>query len=184
MKDGIIRQLRDNGAEYFQNAGAIDQRGVEVALSTNLLQERSIGVIRKAQFSSNVTLSQFKFDDYRSGANDFSGNKLTGVPSTTVVSSLFITFPRDLGLFLQHNYTSTIPLNDANTAFAKAYHLVQAKANWKQLITTQTHVNVFIGVDNLLNEAYSLGNDINAFGGRYFNAAPTRNYVIGFALSL
>jgi iron complex outermembrane receptor protein len=31
----------------------------------------------------------------------------------------------------------------------------------------------------LLDEKYSLGNDLNAFGGRYFNAAPERNYFGG-----
>ena len=32
------------------------------------------------------------------------------------------------------------------------------------------------GADNLLDQKYSLGNDINAFGGRYYNVAPGRNY--------
>ena len=32
------------------------------------------------------------------------------------------------------------------------------------------------GADNLLNQEYSLGNDLNGFGGRYYNAAPTRNF--------
>ena len=39
--------------------------------------------------------------------------------------------------------------------------------------------NVYFGVDNALNEKYSLGNDLNAAGGRYFNAAPKRNFFAG-----
>jgi iron complex outermembrane receptor protein len=41
---------------------------------------------------------------------------------------------------------------------------------------------VFVGANNLLNEIYSLGNDINAAGGRYFNAAPALNYYAGLSL--
>jgi iron complex outermembrane receptor protein len=40
------------------------------------------------------------------------------------------------------------------------------------------------GVDNLLDEQYSLGNDVNGFGGRYFNAAAGRNYYVSLQLQL
>ena len=43
-------------------------------------------------------------------------------------------------------------------------------------------LDIFIGADNLLNQVYSLGNDINAIGGRYFNAAAGRNYFAGIRL--
>jgi iron complex outermembrane recepter protein len=38
---------------------------------------------------------------------------------------------------------------------------------------------LYAGADNLLDEKYSLGNDINAAGNRFFNAAPTINYYLG-----
>jgi iron complex outermembrane receptor protein len=40
----------------------------------------------------------------------------------------------------------------------------------------KTAFDFYIGADNILNETYSLGNDLNALGGRYFNPAPKRNY--------
>jgi iron complex outermembrane receptor protein len=184
MKDAIVRQLRENGAEFFNNAGGVDQLGLEATFSSDLISNKESGFIRSAQLSTNLTLSKFKFEDYESGGNDFSGNKLTGVPSSTLVSYLFATFQHDLGLFFQHNYTSSIPLNDGNTVYAKAYHLVQVKAMWTKELSTKTRFQLFAGIDNLLNEKYSLGNDINAFGARYFNAAPTRNYFAGLSLSL
>jgi iron complex outermembrane receptor protein len=36
-----------------------------------------------------------------------------------------------------------------------------------------------VGADNLLDEVYSLGNDINAAANRFYNAAPRRNYYVG-----
>ena len=44
-------------------------------------------------------------------------------------------------------------------------------------------LNFFAGVDNALNAKYSLGNDINAAGGRYYNAAATANYFIGLSVN-
>jgi iron complex outermembrane receptor protein len=43
-------------------------------------------------------------------------------------------------------------------------------------------MELFIATDNILDEKYSLGNDINAFGGRYYNAAASFNFAGGIAL--
>jgi iron complex outermembrane receptor protein len=43
---------------------------------------------------------------------------------------------------------------------------------------------LFAGIENAFDVTYSLGNDINAAGGRYYNAAPGRNYYGGVSLSL
>ena len=75
-----------------------------------------------------------------------------------------------------------LPVNDANTVYAKAYHLLQLKIG-KQIKMTKVVLNVFAGADNLLNEVYSLGNDINAAGVRYFNPAPSANYYAGVKVS-
>ena len=45
-------------------------------------------------------------------------------------------------------------------------------------------LDVFAGIDNAFDLTYSLGNDINAAGGRYYNAAPGRNYYGGISLGL
>jgi len=45
-------------------------------------------------------------------------------------------------------------------------------------------MNIFAGADNLLNQSYSLGNDLNAVGNRYYNPAPGRNYFGGISLLL
>lgn len=184
MKDGIIRQLRDNGAEYFNNAGEIKQTGIELALSSPIIVAQNGSLIQGLKVSSSLTLSHFKFDTYISGGNDFSGNRLTGVPKTMISNSLSIDFPADISLFLQHYYTSSIPLNDANTAKAAAYNVFQAKAEWLLSIPNNIQLRLFGAVDNILNEKYSLGNDINAFGNRFYNAAPSRNFQFGLGIRI
>jgi len=44
-------------------------------------------------------------------------------------------------------------------------------------------MELFIAADNLLDEKYSLGNDINGFGGRYYNAAMPFNFAGGISLN-
>jgi iron complex outermembrane receptor protein len=71
-----------------------------------------------------------------------------------------------------------VPLNDANTAYADAYNLVGGKIGFQKWVENRWRFRVNLGVDNLLNTKYSLGNDLNAAGGRYYNAAPGRNYYV------
>jgi len=75
-------------------------------------------------------------------------------------------------------YSGKIPLNDANTAYADAYNIVGIKLGYQKFVTDKWRFRLNAGVDNLLNEKYSLGNDLNAFGGKYYNAAPGRNYYV------
>lgn len=183
MEDAIVRLLKENGAEFFKNAGSIKQRGLELSVTSNLFKPTNSSIINGIQLSSNLTLSNFNFADYKTANKDFSGNDLTGVPSTVLVSYLYTQLPKSFGLYIQHNYTSSIPLNDANTDYSNSYHLLQAKLDYK------THFgkiksNFFISADNILNQKYSLGNDINAFGGRYFNAAPLLNFSVGARIQI
>jgi iron complex outermembrane receptor protein len=52
------------------------------------------------------------------------------------------------------------------------------------LISHNTRLAVYAGIGNLLNEKYSLGNDLNAIGNRYYNAAAPRNYYVGLKVTL
>lgn len=184
LKNAIVRRLNDNNTEYFINAGGTRQMGIESALSLAIIPVKNSGIIRGLQFKTAYTLNHFRFNNYLNNTDDFSGNALTGVPKTTVVSSTDFLLAKGFYTSVRHNYTSKIPLNDANSTYAKPYHLLQAKAGLKDLKLAKTRFGIFAGADNLLNQKYSLGNDLNAFGGRYFNAAPVRNYYAGLEVRL
>ncbi|MNK15020.1 Vitamin B12 transporter BtuB [compost metagenome] len=184
LKSAIVRRLDENNAEYFINAGGTRQWGLESTVAFWVVPVNASNFIQGLQLRSAYTLSHFKFDKYQDKTIDFSGNDLTGVPKTMVVSSIDVQLPKACYVFLQHNFTSQIPLNDANTVYAKKYHLLQVKIGYKNLRIGRVPVEIFAGADNLLNENYSLGNDLNALGGRYFNAAAKRNFYGGLAVRL
>lgn len=183
LKDAIVRRLNPNDTEYFINAGGTKQQGLELETAFWIIQN-SDSFLTGLQLRSNYTYSRFRFENFVSGVSSFSGNKLTGVPSNTIISSLEFQFKKGFYLFGQHNYTSSIPLNDGNTVFSKKYNLVEAKAGIRSLKIINTPVDIFVGLNNLLNEKYSLGNDLNAANGRYFNTAAGINFYSGIAVKL
>jgi iron complex outermembrane receptor protein len=149
-----------------------------------IIKQNASSFIRGLQLNEALTLSKFTFSDYHTAGADYTGNKLTGIPAQVSVTSLQVLLPQRFNFFIQHNYTSRLPLNDGNTVYASHYNLMQAKASWTWLVTAKTKLEIYAGADNILNQKYSLGNDLNAVGNRYYNAAPLRNYYAGVNLLL
>lgn len=183
LQDAIVRSTRANGAEYFLNAGKTIQNGVEAQVQSTIFQNAS-GM--QLKWLASYTWSNFKFNDYQINGQDFSKNNLTGVPQHQVFSGLECIFSHHWTTSLHYQYTDKIPLNDANSVWADPYHLLNAKLSWKTRIGKKQveQLEFFVGAENLLNENYSLGNDINAFGSRFYNPAPLRNYYAGIRFSL
>lgn len=179
MNDAIVRQLRNNGAEYLVNAGVVRQQGIEASVWAQLLPLRQSRWLRSLQLQSALSYNHYRFGHYQVDDKQFDGNKVTAVPDWVWANTLFLTLPENIGLNLTYNYTSAMPLNDANTVFAKAFHLVQVKGTFNWKMNPSFQLQCFAGIDNVLNEKYSLGNDINAFGNRFFNPAPPLNYYGG-----
>ncbi|MDB4905053.1 MAG: TonB-dependent receptor [Mucilaginibacter sp.] len=181
VQNAIVPRFNADGSEYFINASGTNQPGAELYFTDWIIRQNNSGFIRGLQFNESITLDKFTFSsNYNEGTANYSGNPLTGVPEQVIVTSFQIKFPQYLYLFIEHNYTARIPLNDGSTAYAPHYNLIQAKAGWQHKFNRKDRLEIYAGADNLLNEKYSLGDDLNAVGGRYYNAAPLRNYYVGF----
>ena len=174
LQNAIVPRFNADETEYYVNSGGTDQPGLELYFTDWLIPQTGTGFIRGLQISESLTLDKFTFSGTK--------NQLTGVPEQVVVTGMQIKLPQSLYLFIEHNYTSRIPLNDANTTFAASYNLLQAKAGWQHAIGRKNYFEIYAGADNLLNQKYSLGNDLNAVGNRYYNAAPPCNFYAGFNL--
>ncbi|WP_345954680.1 TonB-dependent receptor [Mucilaginibacter sp. PAMB04168] len=182
LNNTIVNQRLANETDYFVNAGGTKQLGFELNFTGWIMRPVNSGTIRGIQFNEAFTYNRFNFRSYSINNTDYSGNRLTGVPRQVVVSSLQFRLPQAVYLFVQHNYTARIPVNDANSVYAGSYHLLQAKAGWQFGIGAKTRLNIYAGADNLLNKNYSLGNDLNAVGNRYYNPASLRNYYAGMSI--
>ena len=181
LQNAIVPRFNADETEYYINAGGTNQPGVEIYFTDWIIRQNNFGLIRGLQFNESLTLDHFTFSsDYHDATANYAGNQLTGVPEQVIVTSFQLKLPQSVYIFVEHNYTARIPLNDGNTAYAPHYNLLQAKAGWAHNFNRKNRLEVYAGADNLLNEKYSLGDDLNAVGNRYYNAAPLRNYYIGF----
>jgi len=175
----IVLQRDSSGADYYVNAGDTKQQGVE--LSTSWSHEYS-SFIQHLRITSSVTYNHFRFGTYVNDGMDHSGNQLTGVPPWVVAIGADVTTRKGYYLQVSANYADRIPLNDANTDYAAGYFLLSARTGLR--VAGRLPLDLYFGVDNALGTAYSLGNDLNAAGKRYFNAAPTANYYAGISARL
>lgn len=178
----ITTYTNENGVVLFRNAGATEQKGIEAALDYAILRN-STGFFKDVLVGTAYTGQFFTFKDYQKQDNDFSGNDLTGVPPHNLVSRLDVRTSLGFYLNLTHQFTDELPLNDANTVYQDAYNLVNLRFGFAKTLG-RWDLEVFAGLDNLLDESYSLGNDLNAFGGRFYQPAPTRNWYGGLKLGL
>lgn len=182
--DNALVQRRDAaGADFFVNAGNVKQKGLEVYASY-LAMATPGAFIDHLTITGGYTYNHFRYGSFIKGTDDFSGKKVPSVPAGAF--SLWADVQMKKGFYLNANYytASKIFLNDANTAAASAYHLLGCRIGWKKTGTQKIRYSIYAGADNLLDEVYSLGNDINAAGGRYYNAAPARNYYAGISFQL
>jgi iron complex outermembrane receptor protein len=131
----------------------------------------------------SASVFNFHFADYKVGSADYSGNELTGVPGEVIVAGLDLVTALGVYFNITFNYTSAIPLTDQNDVYSSPYRLWQGRLGWRREWKHHVSTDFFIGIDNAANELYSLGNDINAFGRRYYNPAADRNYYGGVRFS-
>ncbi|RAI95034.1 TonB-dependent receptor family protein [Algoriphagus yeomjeoni] len=174
----ITTYTNPQGVVLFRNAGSTDQKGIEAAIDYALIRNQS-AFVRDLKIGTAFTGNYFTFTNYKKGDNDYSGNDLTGVSPNTLVSRLDLRTAPGFYLNFTHQYVDEIPLNDANTVYQDAYNLVNTRFGWARSFAGKWELEAFAGVDNLLNESYSMGNDLNPFGGRYYQPAPTRNWYGG-----
>ncbi|MBF9255448.1 TonB-dependent receptor [Pontibacter sp. 172403-2] len=181
LKETIVSRQDVSGVAVFRNVGATSQAGLETSLGYTFINDPALP-INLLKVWGSYTYSHFRFKDYQKDDTDLSGNKLTGVAPNTATLALDAATKPGLYLNLTASYADEIPLTDENTVFADSYLVMGVRAGWRKQLPKQLVLEIFGGVDNLTDEKYSLGNDLNAFGGRYYQPAPNRNYYGGLSL--
>ena len=165
------------------NAGKTLHNGISTSLNYIILKSR------KSTLSSfvNYSFSDYSFQKFIDDEKgDFSGNKLTGTPSSTI--NIGIDFISQKGFYGNINYSHVgeMPINDGNTLYSNPYSLLNAKIGYAKKIN-QITFNVHAGINNIFDEKYASMILINApsFGGkapRYYYPGLPQNYYGGISL--
>jgi len=183
VTDLLVSRRSENDALFAINAGKTNHIGLEGNLNYEVLTTEKLSLLT----FMNYSIYQYKFNTFIDEGNDFSNNKLTGVPSG--VFNTGISFESNLGLFgnINFQYVGRIPANDANTVFSDSYKLVNAKMGY-QTMFKKLNFKAFAGINNILDEKYVSQLQVNAssFGGRaprYYYAGNPVNFYGGIVLS-
>ena len=178
LQNTIVSRRDAGGGDFYTNAGNTNQRGTEI--SVNYLPiNNSNKFIRQFKLSSSYTNIRATFNNYKQGTVQFDGNKLTGTPPNVFVLNADIVYANRIYINTSVSYTDRIPVNDANTFYATSYWLYMVKLGYKTTLGSSTEANFFLSSERSPNNPYSLGNDLNAAGNRFFNPAAPQIISLG-----
>lgn len=177
LNDAIVRGSI-NDEDIFTNAGKASQNGLELLVN----YEKIIAENSKINLLFSADLKDYEYLEFSDNETIFDGNLIPSVPKKTFNFS--VDYDHSSGMFWNNNlnFTDEIPLNNANTVYSEKYFLLNSRIGWQKNIETWL-LKIYAGGENLLDQDYSLGNDINAFGSRYYNPSPKRNWNTGVSLA-
>jgi iron complex outermembrane recepter protein len=165
------------------NAGRTHHNGAEMLISYSI---RSGGGIQLRPYV-NAAFNFFEFEEFRDRENDFSGNRLPGVPDYTVNFGLDAGYD-NFRFFSNLLAVGEIPLNDENNAFTDPYKVMNLKVIYDLPLMRTLDLNLSAGVNNVFDEHYAASVLPNAvgFGGaapRFYYPGNDRNYFVGVGLN-
>ena len=184
VKDELI-SYDANGRDFFQNAGESGRTGIELSAKSQLTD--------RIESTVSISYGDFSFDSFQvlsfdamnnaTVTGDFSGNRIPGTVEKLAYIELTYTAPSNWYSAIDFTYTGDQFADNNNTVNVEAYTL----ANWRigaDYQVGRTFLSPFLGINNLTDENYFSNIRINAFGGRYYEAAPGRNVYGGVELKL
>jgi iron complex outermembrane recepter protein len=158
---------------FYKNAGETERKGIELGLTARLYKGLTAIV--------NYTYSDFKYKTFLSGAIDYSGKMMPGLPQHTAYAELRYIRPSGAYATAQYRYVDSQFAEDANVVKVGSYSLVNFRAGYR-LSVGESILEPFIGVNNAFDVLYMANVQLNALGGRYFEPSMGRNVFGGLKI--
>lgn len=176
INDLLVAQRVGDDQYVGINAGKTHHQGIEAVINYRWQLNR----IFMLQPYASASIGKYEFKEFINNDVDYSGNRLTGVPSNKINAG--ITFETTFGLYLSSDYyfTDRLPMNDANSAYADAYHLLNAKAGYRFELFKGMTGHFSGGINNIGNTHYAGMVLVNATG---VNGAEPRYYYPGLPIN-
>ncbi|HTH81480.1 MAG TPA: TonB-dependent receptor [Mucilaginibacter sp.] len=194
LDNTILPYYLANGRANYRNTGSTDQKGLELSLHYYAIHNSDKGITLLKPWIS-YAYSDYRFKNYleesfNSATNtiiktDNSNKKLTGVAPNMFNAGVDLETRPGIYFNAVLNYIDKTPINDKNTYYQKAYTLLASKIGYRVLLN-QFSIDVFAGVNNLLNAKYSSWINFNADASSnpptFYNPSPGINFYAGTVL--
>ena len=156
---------------FFRNAGRTERRGIELGLGA------TTGPI---DLALTYQYAHFRYDEYVTDTDDYSGNRIPGVPRQQLQASA-TTHRGPLWLTLEGVVSGSVVVDDANTTSASGYEVMHVRAGGSAIFG-KPWLSPVIGVQNVFDRRYVGAVSANAQFGRYYEPAPGRTWFAGLTL--
>ncbi len=177
LANTIVVRKDASGGDFFVNAGSTTQHGIEYSINANPIKKPA-GFVQSMQLRFTGNIVKARFQDYKRGTQILDGKELTGTSPLTLSLMADVVTAAAFYANITYTYTDKIPLNDANSFYAIAYNLLFVKIGTECLLK-KAKANVFVSIMHSFNKNYSLGNDLNADGNRFFNPSVLQTFTAG-----
>lgn len=172
--DELIPFETPSGRVAFRNAGRSRRYGLEVDWRSELLPN--------LVYSGAGTALRATYLEYTTDDGDYSGNREPGIPPWLVYQELAYGHGSGLYAAAEVYVVGGYFVDDANTATTPGYGLVNVRLGWDESIGSWD-VSPFVGFQNITNARYDGTVRLNAFGGRYYEPAPSFNVYGGLRVA-
>lgn len=161
-----------DGGAYFFTAGKSHRSGAELQLDWQPTEPLLI--------SGTANLMDTRYDDYTNDLGTFTGNHIAGLPRTFFTALARYRAPFGLSVQADLQSVGSTFVDDANTAQAPAYAIVNASLGVARHLGTTT-LRGFVAVENLADRDYVASVFINGINGEYFEPGLPRNGSAGLS---
>ena len=158
------------GKNFYQNVGSTSRYGLELNSQLSF---------KGGRINLSYTLSKNKFEDFIIDNNNLADNLIPGIPSQMLDLDLIFKLSRGRSLIISNRLIGERYADNANETLVSSYNLLNIKYS-KEIFKKS---EIFLGVNNAFNQEYFDNIRINAFGKRYYEPAPKRNFYFGINLS-
>lgn len=175
INDLLVAQRVGDDQYIGVNAGETLHQGIEA----NINYRWDIEQILRVSPYVTASIGKYEFKEFLNNGIDYSGNELTGVPSNKINAGIMI---EKKGFYLSSDlyYADKTPMNDANSAYADSYSLLNAKAGYRFELFKGLSSHISAGVNNIANTHYASMVLVNAVG---TNGAAPRYYYPGLPVN-
>jgi len=158
------------GKNFYQNVGSTSRYGIELNSQLSF---------KGGRINLSYTLSKNKFEDFIIDNNNLADNLIPGIPSQMLDLELIFKLSRGRSLIISNRLIGERYADNANETLISSYNLLNIKYS-KEVFSNS---EIFLGVYNTFNQEYFDNIRINAFGKRYYEPAPKRNFYFGVNFS-
>jgi iron complex outermembrane receptor protein len=158
------------GKNFYQNVGSTSRYGIELNSQLSF---------KGGRINLSYTLSKNKFEDFIIDNNNLADNLIPGIPSQMLDLDLIFKLSRGRSLIISNRLIGERYADNANETLISSYNLLNIKYS-KDIFSNS---EIFLGVNNTFNQEYFDNIRINAFGKRYYEPAPKRNFYFGVNFS-